>query len=232
MMNISYSQVFEDARLWRALSDTEAGFYIDVGASWPKQDSVTQLFYEHGWSGINVEPLGRKYQALLEERPRDINLNLLIGDQQGTSTFYSVNGGNGLSTTRREYADEYQSKGAKIDVLEIECTTLASIYKEYVKGPVHFLKVDVEGAEREVLRGANLSEHRPWIIVIEATKPETLVPVYDEWEAILIDSGYHFACTDDLNRFYVVESEMRRLAPRLSGEIGAKDGFEKWQGMA
>ena len=38
---------------------------------------------------------------------------------------------------------------------------------------IHFLKIDVEGAEAEVLEGLNLERIRPWIIVIEANEPNS-----------------------------------------------------------
>jgi hypothetical protein len=53
---ISYGQNSEDVVLWRALRDIGTGFYVDVGAGDPKEDSVTHAFYERGWSGINIEP--------------------------------------------------------------------------------------------------------------------------------------------------------------------------------
>jgi hypothetical protein len=54
---ISYAQNREDILLWRALRDLSGGFYIDVGAEDPTQNSVTRAFYERGWHGINVEPV-------------------------------------------------------------------------------------------------------------------------------------------------------------------------------
>ena len=56
MQNISYSQNYEDIYLWRLLQDVHHGFYIDVGAFDHQKDSVTKLFYDRGWSGINIEP--------------------------------------------------------------------------------------------------------------------------------------------------------------------------------
>jgi hypothetical protein len=44
MQLISYSQNNEDILLWRALKNVEKGFYIDVGANHPVDDSVTKLF--------------------------------------------------------------------------------------------------------------------------------------------------------------------------------------------
>jgi len=47
MSLISYAQNFEDVMLWRALKHINKGFYIDVGAFSPDNDSITKFFYEH-----------------------------------------------------------------------------------------------------------------------------------------------------------------------------------------
>ena len=60
MTFISYAQNFEDVILWRAFKNLQNGFYVDVGANDPINDSVTQAFYEKGWRGINIEPIDRK----------------------------------------------------------------------------------------------------------------------------------------------------------------------------
>ena len=41
--NISYAQNFEDIFLAGILKDIENGFYVDVGANHPVQDSVTKI---------------------------------------------------------------------------------------------------------------------------------------------------------------------------------------------
>jgi hypothetical protein len=69
MSFISYAQNYEDVMLWRALKHVQHGFYIDVGANDPTDDSVTKAFYVRGWRGINVEPLKLHHQDLLEARP-------------------------------------------------------------------------------------------------------------------------------------------------------------------
>ena len=71
MTFISYSQNFEDVMLWRALKHIKNGFYIDVGANHPEEDSVTKSFYENGWSGINIEPEKEFYELLEEGRESD-----------------------------------------------------------------------------------------------------------------------------------------------------------------
>ena len=73
MTFVSYAQNFEDVMLWRALKHVEFGFYVDVGANDPEVDSVTKLFYDNGWRGVNVEPVTQWYEKLHRERSRDVN---------------------------------------------------------------------------------------------------------------------------------------------------------------
>ena len=80
---LSYAQELEDVILYSVLGETvKDGFYIDVGANDPWEISVTKLFYELGWSGINVEPLQHSYESLVKDRDRDINVQLGVGANQ------------------------------------------------------------------------------------------------------------------------------------------------------
>src|SRR3989304_3019019 len=80
---VSYAQNFEDVMLWRALRGVTNGFYIDIGANDPTGDSMTNAFYERGWSGINVEPIERHYKELQRLRLRDVNLGCAVGAVTG-----------------------------------------------------------------------------------------------------------------------------------------------------
>ena len=96
---ISYAQMREDVLLRRALHSVNPGFYIDVGAHDPTAWSVTQAFHDHGWRGINVEPSPSYAERLREARPRDVTLQIVLGDSPGTATFYDF-GDTGLSTLK------------------------------------------------------------------------------------------------------------------------------------
>ena len=94
---VSYSQNAEDVRLWRVFRHVENGFYVDVGAADPNVDSVTRLFYEHGWSGINIEP-SPCFETLSEARTRDVNLRVAIGESEGSVPFFLTYPYLGMST--------------------------------------------------------------------------------------------------------------------------------------
>src|SRR6266851_465847 len=44
--------------LARVFAGRTAGFYVDVSAADPVNLSVTKWFYDLGWSGLNIEPIG------------------------------------------------------------------------------------------------------------------------------------------------------------------------------
>jgi hypothetical protein len=99
----SYAQNYEDVMLARAFKGIEKGFYIDVGAQDPVQDSVTKAFYEQGWRGINIEPVMHWFDRLCADRPHDINLQLAVSDHPGMLHLFEVMD-SGLSTTDPEVA--------------------------------------------------------------------------------------------------------------------------------
>ena len=157
MTFISYAQNFEDIRLWRALKYVENGFYIDIGANDPTQDSVTKAFYDHGWSGINVEPMSNYYDALCQQRPKDINLQCVAGESADDLIFYGI-AGTGLSTLDPALAQQHKDAGMDVRSQTVKSRTLASICEQHARNrPIHFLKIDVEGHEETVLRGMDFT---------------------------------------------------------------------------
>jgi FkbM family methyltransferase len=203
---ISYAQNFEDVMLWRALGQIERGFYVDAGAWSPDADSVTKLFSERGWRGINIEPNPELFAELAERRPNDVNLNLAVGAREGLAIIHLVkNGGSGLSTMRDDYAQLRQAQGWEIEQATVSQSTLTTIWSKHVPPyhDVHFLKIDVEGNEKAVLEGNDWTRNRPWVVLLEATLPNTQIECHHEWEPILVEADYVFAYADGLNRFYV-----------------------------
>jgi FkbM family methyltransferase len=225
---VSYAQNREDVVLARALRpDDRRGFWVDVGAGDPVLDSVTAAFAERGWRGVNVEPLPREHERLCAARPADTNLRVALGARAGLGKLFveptekrqrpdpDAPIDRGASTMVPEFAERYRAGGQEFTPIEVPIWTLAQVVADHVPGPVDFLKVDVEGFEREVLAGADWSSFRPRVVVMEATVPKSDEPAYEAWEPILFEAGYRFAMFDGLNRFYAHVDEpalLRTLA--------------------
>jgi FkbM family methyltransferase len=228
MSFISYAQNFEDVMLWRALKHIDRGFYIDVGANDPDQDSVTKAFYERGWRGINVEPTPQWFERLEKSRPRDINLQLALGAEPGEITLYEIPD-TGLSTAEKKFAERHEAeRGYKSRELLVKVDTLSRVCERFHLSPIHFLKVDVEGAEKAVFQGTDFGKIRPWIIVVEATLPNSQEESYSDWEPLLLDAGYEYAYFDGLNRYYVA-GEHENLKAAFKTPPNVFDGFIRSQ---
>jgi FkbM family methyltransferase len=185
---LTYSEQFEDVILQCALSRVEKGFYVDVGAFSPWFASVTKLFYDMGWSGINIEPQAGSFTDLCRQRPRDVNLNVAASSFSGEADFL-VNGS--ATTCDDDTAQWYGDRN--LQKRKMPVNRLSDILDENLKDrnqPIHFCKIDVEGHERDVLMGINFVRHRPWILAIEAIYAGTGFVRCNEWEYLLTDNGY------------------------------------------
>ncbi|MEX0671662.1 MAG: FkbM family methyltransferase [Pirellulales bacterium] len=204
---VSYAQNFEDVMLWRALRHVRSGFYVDVGADDPTELSVTKAFSDRGWRGINVEPVAKQHAKFIAQRPRDVNLRLLAGSVDEPRPFFQVGEGvTGLSSMIEGIATRSAAvAGAPVRVQMIPARSLDSILDEHRPAAVHFLKIDVEGGEADVLRGLSLDRHRPWIIVVESATACSRIETHGAWEPMLLAGGYRAVYADGLNRFYVAE---------------------------
>lgn len=208
----SYAQNFEDVMLWRALKHIDQGFYVDVGAQDPVIDSVSKAFYEQGWRGIHIEPVQYYADLLRQDRPDETVLQLALSDTEGSLELNMIPD-TGLSTGIDGYAERHQiERGHSVQKITVPVTTLKSALSSLAGKDVHWLKIDVEGLETQVLKGWDSQVLRPWIMVLEATIPNSAETDYAGWEPILIAAGYQFVYFDGLNRFYVAQEHAELVA--------------------
>jgi FkbM family methyltransferase len=221
MKTISYAQNWEDILLNRVFADCSNGFYVDVGACHPIFHSVTKLFYERGWRGINIEPIPAVFETLARDRVRDVNLAVGLSNREGTMKFYECPAAVGYSTFSPEQEESLRGAGYEFVEHTIPVTTLARVCEQHVGATIDFLKIDAESHEREVLEGADWDRFRPRVVLIEATQPE-------KWESLLLSADYIYAFFDGLNRYYV-RAEDRKLLPLISVPVSVLDDFESFE---
>ena len=157
----------------RCFGDRRDGFYIDIGSGHPVYDNMSFAFYLKGWRGITVEPNPWLAQLTRAVRPRDRHIEALVGAAAGEATFYLVDEFHGLSTMiaepcpggadaiRQDVAGDHRpghdARGA--------------VPAPRARASFDFLKVDVEGAEPDVLLNGDWQSYRPKVIVVEALAP-------------------------------------------------------------
>src|SRR5581483_5238160 len=217
MMQLSYAQNLEDYHLELMFAGEATGTYVDVGGGHPVADNVSFWFYLKGWRGLVVEPQQGLADLYAHVRPRDHTVCCLAGRSEGEAEFHVVEKLHGFSSTVREHAAGASQFGAGFTTVRKPVRTLAALIAEAGLEAIDFLKIDVEGAEAEVLAGLDFARVRPRVILAEAVAPGSMADASAAWEADLIRHGYKFAFFDRLNRFYVAE-EAAGLAARLPAQ--------------
>jgi FkbM family methyltransferase len=211
---ISYAQNLEDVVLNRVFQNKPNGFYIDVGAHDPIELSVTKHFFDLGWHGINIEPVPASYENFKKGRPDDINLNIAVSSKHDFITIYEIEGHPELTSLDKNIAESAgKLMGAKLKSYKIEIRTLTEVCEQYCHGFIDFIKIDVEGAEKDVIEGANWDKFRPTMLAVEATIPNSGSiqdwnrwdenAAWHEWEPLLFEAEYILTYYDGLNRYYL-----------------------------
>ena len=198
---VTYAQYNEDIILLGLLYDVEKGFYVDVGANYPVIDSVTKLFYDRGWSGVNIEPIVKLHNQIVKKRPLDINLNCGVSDKPGTLKFHE-------SVNKPGHSSFLKSEESLDDVFverKVPVRTLSDILDEYApSSTIHFMKIDVEGYEYEVIKGNDWNRFRPEVLCIESNHTKK------NWRTILAAHGYKLFIADGLNEYYIAKESWHR----------------------
>jgi len=202
---ISYAECGEDIVLYHALKDIVTNVtWVDAGASDPWEYSVTQMFYDRGGHGINVEPRKEAYEAICEYRKRDLNFCCGLGEKKGTLKFL-----NEATSASKDVIEQYKKSGKSLTYTEIPVRTLSDVLEEAnINEDIHFFKIDVEGMEESVFKGTDFKKFRPWILCVESCFE------YKNWEDLLLENGFQLAMVDEINRWYV-SKEHHELSDRF-----------------
>lgn len=219
----SYAQNFEDVMLWRALWHVGRGCYVDIGAQDPIIDSVSRAFHEHQWLGLHVEPTPHYADMLRNQRPGDTVIQAAVGNGPAVLRFFEIPN-TGISTADASIAAEHRERGFDVHEITVVCITLSAVFEAFAQTEIHWLKIDVEGFEEQVLSSWEASTVRPWIVVIESTLPLTQIETHESWEPILIGYGYSPVYFDGLNRYYISDKHPE-LKAAFASPPNVFDGF-------
>jgi FkbM family methyltransferase len=224
---ISYAQNREDVVLWRALGDVSAGRYVEVGANHPRIDSVTRAFYDRGWSGITVEPMHEFAEAHRTERPRDTMVEAVITDEDTETVVLHEIAATGLSSIVDSVGAQHRASGSQVIDRPVRALRLSDVVEHHATPgqDVHFMLVDTEGSEPQVLASIDLHKFRPWVLVIESTAPNSTLQTHNAWEPAVLAAGYRFCLFDGLSRFYVAEEHAQTLEALLAYPACVHDTF-------
>ena len=151
--------------LVRMFPELTNGFFLDVGSGHGTIGSNTKALEERGWTGICVDPFpthmeGRTCQMIKE----------VVSNVSGQKVKFHTHAGlGGIADTLGRWKEE----ASKSPAVELTTVTLAEIL-DRAKAPtfIHFLSLDIEGAELDALRGIPMDTYRFGAMAIEHNEEE------------------------------------------------------------
>ena len=163
----SYAMDGEDLAIDQYIVKKDKGFYVDIGAHHPIHRNNTQLLFNKGWSGINIDVNQFSIDLFNFLRPNDLNLLTAISDYEGEITFYYQKKFSQLNTTDKNIAHEHFNGNFSERLVKCQSIHNILINSKYKEVKIDFLNIDVEGAEMKVLRTLNFEIYDPKLICIE-----------------------------------------------------------------
>ncbi len=196
-----YSQNGEDI-LIKSLLNKEKGFYVDIGCHHPKSMSNTYLFYQKGWTGMNVDANPDLIKKFKRNRPNDICLCEAVSDVREELTFYEFDSA-AVSTLDAVQVEEWKKQWNVVNERKVVTKTLTDLLDEHqISQPIDFLSIDVEGHDLQVLRSLDFSKYRPSLIIVEMHGFDMEQPTDNEVYNFMHTQGYKLSAYAVFNGYF------------------------------
>ena len=137
------------------------GFFVDLGSADGEADSNTKMLETHGWSGICIDP----FPSNMDHRTCRM-FKEVVDSEAGRTVQFQQPGS--FSGGILNYAGWWVGKDDREKTVELTTTTLGDIL-ERGQAPsfIHYMSVDIEGAEYEALRAFPFDTYRVGALSVE-----------------------------------------------------------------
>jgi FkbM family methyltransferase len=191
----TYSQHSEDLTV-NSLLKKKFGlkniFYIDIGANHPTTLSNTYLLYRNGARGLTIDANIEMIKLHRQFRSRDLSIALACGSCCKILKFF-------ISNTPVLSSSDHDLAGNVYRTDIVPMFTLNLITSELNINIIHFLNIDVEGNDYDVLVGANAILSKTFLVCIEANSIE----LESKIKSLMFDSKFILHSKIECNLFFI-----------------------------
>jgi hypothetical protein len=168
------------------------GFFLDVGSGHGTIGSNTKALEELGWTGICVDP----FPTHMEGRTCRMEKVVVSSVAGQIVKFHTHAGLGGIADT----LGKWKAEAEKSPAVELTTITLGEVLAGAgAPSFIHFLSLDIEGAELEALRGVPFDKYRFGAMAIEHNDEE---PKRSDLLKFLGEKGYRRVHSYKQDDFY------------------------------
>lgn len=178
------------------------GTFVEVGANEPtnEQSQSWHLENELGWTGVLVEPNPELAEKARQLRPRAKIFECACTSQEktGTLTLYiPIRGEHQVAAHASVEINADDFSYTEHHEVEVRAQSLDEILAESAVKEIDLLSLDVEGTEMDILKGFDLQNCRPKLILLEDKF------LYLEKHRFLKKHGYKLVKRTKQNNWYI-----------------------------
>ncbi len=178
---------------------------IDIGASTGGYSSKARKIYPAA-KIASFEPLPKSYHKLTERFKNDLNhkaYNFVLSDKSGELEFNesSNSGSSSILTMSKTHAEAYPHT-AKNTAIKVKADTLDAVFDSLgLEGNI-LLKLDVQGAEALVLKGAEQTLSKVKVVFIETSFVELYKGqwLFDDLYSFMKKHDFHLAGVENVSQ--------------------------------
>jgi FkbM family methyltransferase len=169
------------------------GYFLDVGSADGFINSNTWALERRGWQGICVDPFPTNTEGRTCQMFRDV-----VDGEGGRKVRFAKAGETGGITN---YLDRWKDETSSATTVELTTVTLGDILRR-ANAPsfIHFMSLDIEGAELEALQGFPFDQYKLGALAVEHNYEQ---PKRSRIEQLLRSKGYALERTWMQDDFYV-----------------------------
>jgi hypothetical protein len=169
------------------------GFFVDLGSADGVANSNTKVLEDLGWDGVCVDP----FPSNMSSRRCTLFTDPVDSASGKRVRFRKAGDLGGIE----EHLGTWKGATRGAPVVELETRTLTELLARAKAPPfIHYMSIDIEGAELEALKGLDFARYRIGALTIEHNFEE---PKRSEIRKLLERNGYRLARSVEQDDFYV-----------------------------
>jgi hypothetical protein len=179
--------------LERVFPGVSNGYFVDVGSGHGRIGSNSLALERRGWTGLCIDP----FPVGMDGRTCNLYEDVVYSQSGRLLTFHMAGGLGGVGET----LGAWNVAAAKAPVVQRRAVTLDELLAKAGAPPfIHFISLDIEGAELEALRGFAFDRHRVGAWAIEHNREE---PKRSQIRTLLSERGYALRHSWHQDDYYV-----------------------------